>query len=115
MLYEVITGVVCPAMAGVRHALRDAVASSELTNGSETLERLATEHEQWARDLGVDAPGSLRRVWDDALRLMEGARLTGEVPVRARRRIIAAGAASVITSYSIHYTKLYDTGWNGLG
>ncbi|HVO35148.1 MAG TPA: aspartate kinase, partial [Gemmatimonadales bacterium] len=87
--------VVCSALAGVTDLLLKAVTDARSGNAGDALARVERAHLGLASAAGLDpaapALAPMRSQLEEAARLLEGVRLTGEAPPRLVARILAVG------------------------
>jgi bifunctional diaminopimelate decarboxylase / aspartate kinase len=87
--------VVCSALAGTTDLLEESVAAACEGRDSESLVRIEREHADLARAAGLDPAAAslapMRSHLEEAARLLEGVRLTGEAPPRLTARVLASG------------------------
>jgi diaminopimelate decarboxylase/aspartate kinase len=87
--------VVCSALAGTTDLLEEAIAAAREGRDTAGLDRIERTHADLARAAGLD-PGAaslapMRSHLEEAARLLEGVRLTGEAPPRLTARVLASG------------------------
>jgi diaminopimelate decarboxylase/aspartate kinase len=87
--------IVCSALAGVTDLLLQAVTGARDGAAGDALARVGRAHAKLASAAGLDpasaALGAMRAQLEEAGRLLEGVRLTGEAPPRLTARILAVG------------------------
>jgi len=87
--------VVCSALAGTTDLLQAAVSAAREGMESDATARVEQAHAALARAAGLDPAGPalapMRAHLEEAARLLEGIRLTGEAPPRLVARVLATG------------------------